>query len=179
MKTKTIQLYEYAELSPEAKEKALSTWRNEDFDSYGLQVHLDEAISVLLERHGIVPVATADGRYQSQYARVYFSLSHSQGDGVMFEGTFHWKKWHVVIKHSGRYYHSNSKEIDITTNDQFFDEADEATCDRFEAIYQSICKELEREGYAYIDEAESEDAFIEACNANEWTFREDGTLENI
>ncbi len=36
MKIKTIQVYEYDELSDKAKQKALSDWR-ENFDDYALQ----------------------------------------------------------------------------------------------------------------------------------------------
>lgn len=175
MKTKTINLYEYGELSPEAQKIALEHYREHDFDTYGLQVHLDNEIEALLKNSGIVPVSTADRKYDSKYAKIYFSLSHSQGDGVMFEGTFTWKAWTVNIKQSGRYYHSNSKDIELYFNDEPA-ENEHAKKD-FETIYQSICKSLETKGYAYIEDMESEEHFIEECNANEWTFREDGTRE--
>lgn len=177
MKTKTIKLYEYAELTPEAKEKALAHYREHNFDSYGLQVHLDNEIEVLLEKHGIVPVSTADKKCDSKYAKIYFSLAHCQGDGVMFENTFTWKKWTVNIKQSGHYYHSYSKVIELSNDNG--DEPTEAEEGAFEAIYQEICKALEKAGYSYIEDMESEAHFIEECNNNEWTFREDGTREDV
>jgi hypothetical protein len=178
MKEKTIKLYEYRELSPKAKEKALDDFRNNNFDSYGLQADLDNYLEELLTEYHIVPVADLKG-YPSKYAKIYYSLSHSQGDGVMFEGVFEWKGQLITIKQSGRYYHSLSK--DITWND-FVGEDKEAEEEKlakeFEGIYQDICKKLEKAGYAGIEDMESEAYFIETCNANEWTFREDGTLEN-
>lgn len=177
MQQKTITLYEYSELSPESKKRAHENYIHEDFDGTALQVHLDNFIGELLEKHGIVPVSTADKKYESKYAKIFYSLSHSQGDGAMFEGTFHWKEYTVNIKQSGRYYHSNSKEITLYERDTLAEnEVEEAA---FEVIYQSICKELEREGYSQIEDLQSEAYFIEECNSNEWTFREDGTRENI
>lgn len=175
MKEKTIKLYEYAELSPRAKERAYQNWQ-EYFDGYGLQVHLDNEIERLLEQHKIVPVSTADKKYDSKYAKLYYSLAHCQGDGVMFEGTFTWKGYTVNVRHSGHYYHSYSKAVEITNSNG--GESPEGFYNAFEKVYQKICKELEREGYAYIGNAQSEEAFIEDCNAYEWTFREDGTMEN-
>lgn len=180
MKTKTIKLYEYSELEPKAKEKALAHYRANDFDSYGLQVHLDNEIGELLAKHGITPLRDLKG-YESKYVKVYFSLAHCQGDGVMFEGVFsfptatekeggQWKRYEVTVKHSGRYYHSNSKTVEVEHDN-------EAVEKEFEEVYQIICKELEKSGYAYIEDMESEEAFIEYCNANEVTFREDGTVE--
>lgn len=181
MQQKTITLYEYSELSPEAKKRAHQHYVEQDFDGFALQVHLDNAIEPLLEQNGIVPVSTADKKHDSKYAKIYYSLSHSQGDGAMFEGTFSWKSYTVNIKHSGRYYHSQSKTIEIEGTDGFghYDESEyEKLYAEFEAIYQTICKELEREGYACIEDEQSEAHFIEDCNANEWTFREDGTRED-
>lgn len=175
MKTKTITLYEYSELSPEAKAKALAHYREHDFDSYGLQVHLDNELDGLLKKHGIKPTHDLKG-YESKHAQIQYSLTNSQGDGVMFEGVFKWKDYAITIKQSGHYYHSNSKIVEIT--DDIDGEATEQAEKEFEIVYQKICKELEKLGYSYIEDMESEDAFIEHCNANEYTFREDGTMEN-
>lgn len=177
MKTKTINLYEYEELLPEAKEKALAHYREHNFEPFGLQVHLDNEIQTLLEQHGIKPISTADKKYDSKYAQIYYSLSSCQGDGVMFEGTFTWNGYTVNIKRAGRYYHSNSKCVEITDEEGNTVDTEEPYT-AFEAIYQSICKELERQGYDYIEDMESEAYFIELCNDNGYTFREDGTMEN-
>lgn len=180
MKTKTISLYEYSELSKEAKEKALAHYREHGFDSDGLRVYLDNQIEPLLEKHGIKPVSDIKG-HDSKYAKLYFSLSHCQGDGVMFENTFEWKQYTVYIQQIGRYYHSNSAQIEIqeTNNLGFHMDDEHVDVIAFDKIYQKICKELERDGYEYVEDMESEEHFIEECNANEWTFRENGTREDL
>ena len=173
MKTKTIKLYEYSELSPEAKKRAHQNYLNDFFDEQALQVHLDNEIEPLLKQYGIVPVSTADKKYDSKYAKIWYSLSNCQGDGVMFEGTFEWENHSITVKQSGHYNHSYSKTVEW--NDHAQSERQE---ERFEQVYQAICKKLEKEGYSFIDELQNEAYFIEECNANEWTFRENGVMEN-
>ena len=143
MKTKTISLYEYSELEPKAKEKALDNYRNDSFDTYALQVHLDNEIEPLLEKHGIKPVQCIKG-YETTHAKIYFSLAHCQGDGVMFENTFDWKQYRVYIRQSGHYYHSHSAQIEIQEADNLGFHMDDEHEDvkAFDEIYQSICKEL-------------------------------------
>jgi len=58
------------------------------------------------------------------------------------------------------------------------DEDDKCVKD-FEKIYQRICKELEKNGYGFIEWEDSEESFIDACSANDWTFRANGDMENI
>ena len=48
----------------------------------------------------------------------------------------------------------------------------------FEELYQDICKKMERVGYEHIEWYTSEGVFIEACEANGYTFRENGEMEN-
>lgn len=178
MKTKTINLYEYSELAPKAKEKALKNWNDNNFDDNELLVYLDNEIESLLKKHKITPIADIKG-YSSKYAKIYYSLACCQGDGVMFEGVFNWETWTVKIKHEGHYYHSNSKSIEMHKEiDGQEIEPSDAEEAEFEAIYQSICKELEKFGYQCTEDMQSEESFIETCNGNEYTFREDGTMEN-
>lgn len=172
MKTITINLYEYAELSDTAKKRAYKDWKYDEsnFDAYSLQVDLDNRISELLDEHKIKPI---DGTY----AKVLYSLGHSQGDGAMFEGVFNWNGYTVTIKHSGHYYHSNSKVITIKDEDANTVDTDEPY-EAFEVIYQKICKELETYGYDVIENMESESYFIELCHANDYTFEESGKINN-
>lgn len=174
MKTKTIRLFDYKELPPSAQDRALNAWR-EGFDNYGLEVEMDNKLEELLAEHKITPLTDLKG-YPTKYGKLFYSLACCQGDGVMFEGVFDWKKQTVTIKHSGHYCHSYSKTVDLENVDG--NESTKGLQDAFEAIYQKICKELERFGYDVIDDMQSEERFIEDCNANEWTFREDGTMEN-
>lgn len=184
MKEITIKLYEYAELSKKAQEKAHAEYLEHSYDDTYLQVTLDNDLSDLLEQYEIVPVSTADKKYPSKYAQLYYSLSNSQGDGVMFEGTFIWKEWTVNIKQNGHYYHSNSKDIDMVVTDTLEHEngpliAPQKAYDDFEVIYQKICEELETLGYSTIEDLRSEAYFVEECNANDWTFEKDGTMRNV
>lgn len=171
MKTKTIQLYEYAELSPQAKEKALNKWRETEDDPM-MQSHMINLLKEELEERGI--------KYDTDSIDVRYSLSHCQGDGFMFIGELEWKKYTIYIKHGGgHYYHSHSASIEMQETDNLgFHIEDEKDENEFEELYQSICKVMEGKGYDHIEYITSEESFIEACDANEYTFREDGTMEN-
>lgn len=182
MKTKTITLYEYSELSKNAQERAHRNYVNEGFDEYALMVALDNRAQELLEKNHITPLTDAKG-YETKYAKLYYSLSNSQGDGLMFEGTFlvdmgGGRKYHAHVRQSGHYSHKFSRVIDWREEDG--SDADEETKDykEFVRTYESICDELEKLGYEEIESLQSEDYFIEECNSNEWTFRKDGTRED-
>lgn len=169
MKTKTITLYNYEELSKEAQERA-----REDYNTINeypsLSNDMRERLSTLLDDNGI--------ESQSQ-ANVLYSLSYCQGDGAMFEGTFIWKGYSVTVEQSGHYYHFNSKII--TWND-FVGEEQETKenkiAEDFDVIYIKICKELAQYGYEIIKYEDSEESFIDTCEANGYTFLENGKMEN-
>lgn len=167
MKTTTIKLYEYSELAEEAKKKALDAW-NENSDMPFLPSMLQDECGQLLKAHDI--------KCLSNHPKCLYSLSYCQGDGLMFEGKFEWKDYYAIIKHDGRYYHSNSKTYELVDAEGV--EAPQASCDAFEAIYQDICKKLEKLGYELIAEETSEAHFIDECNANEWTFEANGVMRN-
>ena len=98
----------------------------------------------------------------------------------MFEGKFTWGDYIVEVKHQGHYYHSYSKSVEMHKEiDGREIEPSEDEEKEFEETYQNICKELEKSGYAHIEDVQSEEYFIEECNANDWTFRENGTMENL
>jgi hypothetical protein len=168
--TKTYEVYEYSELSKDAQEKALSTW-NENNDMPFLQAMLNDECNEMLKEHGI--------RCDSNHPVCLYSLSHSQGDGLMFEGTFDFKGNSVTIEHFGHYYHHNSA---VMTWNDFVGEKEEQNEERIAAeftdIYRSICKKLEKQGYDIIEDEQSEAHFIDVCNENEWTFTKDGVLLN-
>ena len=170
MKTIKLKIYKFSELSKEAQEKAIQEHAdNEQFQllSWDMQDKLNE----LLEDNKI------DGEGTVQY-----SLGHCQGDGAMFHGNFFWNGHSINIKQSGRYSHSNSKEIDIvdsSKNDA--PDADEEIYKEFEELYQTICKQLEEFGYARIEDALDEGnirLYLEdEANGNEYL--EDGSISNF
>lgn len=175
MKTKTIILYTLDELSKEAQEKAHSKWV-ENNDYYFLSDYLNERLHELLGENGIKDTNDTS-KSGTKPTPVLYSLSCSQGDGCMFEGDFEWKSYRVNIQHAGHYYHYNSKiiNIELIKTDK---EASEKIHADFDKIYIKICKELERYGYDFIEQEDSFENFREACEANEYTFLEDGTMEN-
>ena len=168
--TKTYEVYSYSELSDKAQKSAVSDW-NEHNDMPFLQSMLNDECNQLIREQGITCT--------SNHPVCLYSLSNSQGDGLMFEGTFEFKGHSVTVKHSGNYYYSHSK---YTTWNDFIGEDKEteenAIAKEFENIYQSICKKLEKYGYDTIENETSEAHFIDVCNDYEWTFTEDGKMLN-
>lgn len=167
--TNTYNVYTIQELSKEAQEKAHQQWiDNEDYDF--LEDDLTYHANELLKENNI---------QVNNDITVYYSLSNCQGDGVMFEGNFDFKGRNITVKHSGRYYHYNSK--DITFNDFVGEDKEteeEKIAEEFNTLYVSICKELERYGYDCMDTQNSFENFVESCDANEYTFTIDGVMDN-
>lgn len=163
MKEVTIKLYTYAELSEEAKAKALAKY-NEVNDDPMLQAHLGNLVKEELDARKI--------KYDTDSINVLYSLGYSQGDGLMFEGTLYDDHGRTIkITHAGHYYHSHSREID-------YPEASEREYSDFEKVYQAVCKKTEKAGYDEVEYQQSEENFREACEANEWTFEADGKMRN-
>lgn len=164
MKTKTIQLFSYEELSQEAKNKARSKW-NETNDNPLMQSHMINMLKEKLEERGIT--------YDTGSIDVRYSLGYNQGDGFMFEGIFTWKGKQIIIKHdASRYYHSKTADFDYDDRELNYVELGQ-----FKTVYESICKEMEQLGYDEIEYQQSEEVFAQECEANDYTFREDGTME--
>lgn len=177
MKTITPQpynVYTIDELSKEAQEKALAK-HTEQNDYYFLSDYLDERLHELLEENKIKDLNDTS-KPNTKTTQVYYSLSYSQGDGCMFEGNFEWKGYNIKIKQVGHYYHSNSKDITITDDED--NDIDGQVFEDFEAIYQEICKQLEKAGYDFMKYEDSMEAFKESCEANEYTFTKDGIMGN-
>ena len=164
--TKKYKVYTFDELSREAKDRAMQDWIEDD-DLPFLQEDMEYKVQELLKENKI----------EGDISKVYYSLSHSQGDGAMFEGSFYWKGYSITVKQSGHYYHYNSKTYDIYSvkTDKI---ASDAVYEEFEKIYLDICSKLEASGYAYIKYEDSEEAFKESCECNEWTFLLSGVMMN-
>lgn len=172
--TRQIDLYTIDELSEEAREKARSKYvenNNYMFLSYEMAEKLHE----LLEENNIKD-QNDTSKAGTKKTEVLYSLSYNQGDGAMFEGSYEWKRYIVHIKHSGRYYHSNCKTIEIVNAED--GEYNDTEAEEFEKIYQDICGQLETHGYAFIEYEDSMEHFVEDCEANDWNFLEDGTMVN-
>jgi hypothetical protein len=161
---KEYTLYTFDELSQKAKDKARAKY-NEDNDYPFLQADLRERLHELLEEKG----------YTHGDITPLYSLTYSQGDGLMFEGTVYDDRHNTyTIKHAGHYYHERS--TDITATDENGEEFD---AEEFEKnVYIPLCEEVRDIGYKEIEYQESEEYFAEICEANEYTFLSDGTIFN-
>ena len=166
MKIIEIKVYSFDELSEEAKKKALDK-HIENNDYYFLENYLENRLTDYLAEAKI----TANDK-----PKIYYSLSCSQGDGAMFVGSFSWNGYNVDIKQSGHYYHYNSKVI--TVSDEEGNEVDGEPETAFDDIYVSICKKLEKDGYEFIEYDDSMENFQQACEANDYTFTQDGVMKN-
>ena len=164
--TREYKIYKYNELGKKAKEIALQNYIN-DNDYLFLPEYMQDELSELLKKHKI-----------TGEAKILYSLAYCQGDGSMFYGQLEWKKYDILVKHSGHYYHYNSKTIEMTdkkTGDWCENEKD---IEQFEKLYVKICKELEKVGYAYIENENSENTFKELSKSNGYTFLASGVMMN-
>ena len=173
MKTKIIELYEYSELSKEAQEKALNKW-DETNDDPMMQSHM---INLLKEKLDDLKI-----KYNVDSIDVRYSLSFSQGDGFMFIGKIMWREKDIrkkilelveitITHNNSRYYHMRTANFD-------YDGLSDAEFKQFEAVYEAICREMERIGYAEIEYQQSEVHFEEVCDSMGYTFRVNGVMEN-
>lgn len=157
-------VYEFDELSKDAQDKAIQDWRDrEDFP--WLSDDMNNELEYLLEQAKISYEFTPN---------LYYSLSYSQGDGAMFEGTVKWRGYTVTIKQSGHYYHENSKSIDIET--RAGNDAKESVYEQFNEVYVDICRKLERYGYDQMEHALSEENVAQWIRENEYEFYADGSM---
>ncbi len=94
--TKQITAYQFDELSDAAKEKARDWYRNmrnEHFDSSELESTVDdfaaiaEIMGVEFDTHEVNLMFGKSRRAPN----IYWSVSHCQGDGACFEGTYDYK----------------------------------------------------------------------------------------
>ena len=166
MITKTIQLYTIDELSPKARERALNDWRECDNLPF-LSDTIEDQIREDLKKEGVEILKNF---------KAHYSLSWCQGDGVMFEGVFRWKRYIVSVKHAGHYYHENSKEITMETEDG--ESVPEKVEEEFNDLYVDVCKAAAKAGYSEIEYQQADATIIECMNVNKITFREDGRIEN-
>lgn len=161
--TKTYNVYSFNELSQPAKDKALQN-HNEHLVYPFLPADLREYIHEKLTEAG----------YTHEEITPFYSLSYCQGDGLMFEGEVEKNGNKYTITHYGHYYHERSTTIigtDIDGNDINTDDFEEN-------VYIPICKEARDRGYKEIEYQQSEEYFAETCEANGYTFLEDGELIN-
>lgn len=171
MKTIKLKLYAYSELSDKAKERALRDW-NENNDDPLMQSHMINLLKEKLEEAHI--------KYDTDSIDVRYSLSYSQGDGFMFVGNITYKGTEIRIVQSDTHYqHSHTASFIYPENEDGKILASESKQMAFEKKYHALCKEMEQIGYDHIEYVQSEEAFSEVCEANNYTFEANGSMRNV
>lgn len=193
MRTEIIKIYEFHELSEQAKQKAIENYRNSERDFCWLS---DDIREELLQ----------DDRFE-RVEDIVYSLSYSQGDGLSFscdgfsdetllkafnsvlgEGKEKTARflvdefgWMFKTKHNNGYYQyaSNSdvvKEDGAWYHDNIDEVLDEVRDYLAIHIYLPKCKELESYGYSIIEYEYSDECIIENLETNGWEFTEEGEV---
>ena len=153
------KIYTFQELSIESKEKAIEKYyENEDY--YFLSEDLTESCKEYLTKN---ECAFRD-------IKLYYSLSHSQGDGLCFIGEIEKDGKCMKIQHTGRCYHS--KSVSMIYWDEEGNNIDEVQ--ELKDIYFDICNKLENEGYSIIEYRMDNEEFCEFSDENGYEYTEDG-----
>lgn len=193
MKTHTIKMYTFDELSDDAKQRALDD--NRDYNTHHDYWHeciTDDAKTIA----ALMGIDIDD---------IWFSGFASQGDGACFEGRYSYRKGSVkavkdyapvdetlhriaaglqdiqrhhfygltaTVKHVGHYYHEHCTSIDVDCEHclTFGDTEDDALGELLRDFMQWIYSQLETE-YRY---QTSDDAIADSLLANEVEFTSDG-----
>ena len=171
MKAIETIVYDFRELSKEAKQIAIDKWyEHEDYPM--LNDNLFDNFCELATLHGV----------EYENIKLYYSLSHSQGDGLCFVGILRKNGIDLYLTHTSRYYYAKSVSMEFIQH--LPDESIEVAVDDNEDasnlfdIYISICNALEKIGYAEINYRMNEEEFNELCESNEWTFLPSGIMKN-
>lgn len=199
MRTKTIKLYQFAELSDDAKERALDACRDWNVQDSFWHEHYTEKGGDFYTIAGILGI---------ELDRVMFSGFWSQGDGARFTGTYYYakgaskairehapedKELHAIadtlqdvqrrnfyqlsarIEHrSPHYVHEMTASIDVYRDEYatMTDDAEETVTEALRDLMRWLYRVLEKE-YEY---QTTDDAVRDTIEANELEFTEDGAL---
>jgi hypothetical protein len=199
MKTVEIEIYQFNELSPKSKIKALEKFSDINVDHGWYESVYDWFIGRAAEAGFSVD-------------RIYFSGFYSQGDGAMFEYSDpgddkllrefidtldlspmrkSWLLSQVYCRysgtHSGHYYHSGCCSHSITFESNFTWSAAENFSDWIDSFhsdfeefieskYRDLCDELYDSLQIDYEYLTSEEAIIETIEANNYEFFRDGSI---
>ena len=169
MKTIETVVYDFNELSKEAKEKAIQKWYETEEYPF-LSEDLMEQFYELAKENGI----------EYDNIQLLYSLSWSQGDGLCFTGTIRKNGINLFLTHNWRYYYAKSVLM-LFTNDESGEEVDPVInnyADILRGIYLDICSKLEKYGYKILEYRMDEEEFLEFCEENEYTFLPNRTMKN-
>ena len=171
---KIINVYNFDELSENAKQKALTDRmeiEKNDYCNYCLESDMREKAKELLEKYFSSNTSFED---------VYYSLRYCQGDGAMITfsiGIEDFNKYYhafndeemrfllendiiekIEVKHVGRYYHKYAFDINICYNNAYWeygydDIKDDYNISKsdFDNMDEKLCKATERDSAFYND----------------------------
>jgi len=166
MKIVTYKVYDFNELSGEARQAAIEKWyKNEEYPF--LAEDLTDLCGTLLSEKKIT----------HDELKLYYNLSNCQGDGLCFIGKFQWKKYYISITHNYRYYYAESTEI-MLMNEKGNEVYNEKAIKQFTDIYLNICGKLEKEGYGILEYRMNFDEMRDFCETNNYTFTANGIMDN-
>lgn len=188
MKVIETIVYDFDELSDDAKQKAIDNW------------YSSEEYPFLCD--DILEFINGKDEYFSG-VKLAYSLSYSQGDGLSFSGEFDFDKWiddkytykqsvkrvlkeyvyRVLSKaNRGHYSYCSRSDIDFELNTYKSYEnidllVDEIISD-IQDYYIDLCNSAEKYGYDEIEYRMTFDEFSEICESNGYTFTNDGKMKN-
>lgn len=190
MRTYEKTVYNFSELSNEAKEKAIKYFQKNQYEDLFLDFFVEDCIEKANDK-GFNDV------------KIQYSLGYSQGDGLSFSAHLDISKllndFKPTLKTSvsdaiynnisanceannGHYCYASKGDVSIEFENyaREYENLNELTNEFQEyvrEIYLELCNDFEKNGYAEIGYQTSEEYAIEHFNNNNTEFDEDGNLE--
>jgi|GEM_PF-1132901 len=176
MKTKTITLYDFKELSESAKQKAIEKLYdiNIDYEWYDSTYEDAKNIGLKITGFDIDRARYCNGNFikDANYTANKIKSEHGVNCETYKTADTFLQNWDKLV---AKYSDGDGEKV-LPENEYKFDtEADELEDEFLKSILEDYRIILSKE-YDYLT---SKAAIIETINANEYTFTEDGTLENI
>lgn len=190
-RTIRTKVYKFNELSEEAKKVAIEEERR-SYMEYGEPLYMfDDYCKEKAKEYGFY-----DCKFQ-------WSLSYSQGDGLSFSGSIdaddlikmampNLKKSiacaiskNIVIEIKGNtahYSYAAKSDVDVwlEANKDYphIDDIVHELRTYLKELYMQLCRELEKDGYSWIEEEDKDERIIERIEANEWEYTKNGKVFN-
>lgn len=175
MKTKTITLYSFDELSEKAKDKAIERlyYLNVDYEWFDSTFEDAKNIGLIIEGFDLDRNRHATGKLNNSLSECCELIlkEHGKDCETYKTATDYLKQWSELVKK-----YSDGVDLDRVSEDneyEFDKDADELEAEFLKSILEDYSNILQKE-YEYLT---SREAIIESIKANEYTFTEDGKLE--
>jgi len=190
MKTTTVNLYEFSELTEEVQKKLIKRFKENIDINFEMDLFQDDCVEQITEAGFTNP-------------KIRYSLSYSQGDGLSFSADNYTKlkelfiqvlgvnkektielllkHYWIQIKSEGRCCFASKTDIEFTLDYgkdfENIEKVYENVQEKLQDIYLTLCKSLEKQGYQNIDYYYSDEYVIESLEAN--NYLADGTIYNL